>query len=135
MNTFTDAQALVSRDVVDLLERLGHENVSFESATPEEREAITALSADGSIVDAHERRTADARAHLAGLKEDATQLRVTVLTTLRATSRVTTVCRAITHVPLRQADDARNRRANGHLDRGTARCASSRKLRAHLLRW
>ncbi len=83
MNTFTDAQALVSQDVADLLDRLRREDVTFESATAEEREAITALSADGFIVDTHERERADVRAHLTSLKEDTAQLRVTVLTTLQ----------------------------------------------------
>ena len=81
MNTFTDAQLLVSADVAALLDR-----VASSGAPPlstDEREAVDTLAEHGFLVEdrAAERRALDA--YFAGVREDRTQLRVTVLTTLQ----------------------------------------------------
>jgi uncharacterized protein len=80
MNTFTDAQLIVSRDVSELLDRVG-----TEGFVPDlhEREAFGTLAENGFIV---ENRDTD-RQHLEDFFSDfragQDQLRVTVLTTLQ----------------------------------------------------
>jgi uncharacterized protein len=80
MNTFTDAQLIVSREVADVLDRVGVPGAAFSA---DERDAIETLIENGFIV---ENREADRRAleeFFQGVREDRTQLRVTVLTTLQ----------------------------------------------------
>jgi uncharacterized protein len=80
MNTFTDAQLIVSRDVADVLDRVGHPGSAFSA---DERDVIDTLVENGFIV---ESREADRRAleeFFQGVREDRSQLRVTVLTTLQ----------------------------------------------------
>ena len=79
MNTFTDAQLLVSPDVPELLDRAG-KGLAF---TAEERETLEMLAENGFLVQnrAEER---EALANFFGeVREDRDQLRVTVLTTLQ----------------------------------------------------
>jgi uncharacterized protein len=80
MNTFTDAQVIVSRDVADLLDRVA---AGDRPATADEREALVTLSEHGFLVDdrATDRRNLDAYFHQ--VKESSDQLRLTVLTTLQ----------------------------------------------------
>ena len=52
MNTFTDAQLIVSRDVAALLDRVGTADPAALNAT--ERTALTTLSEHGFIVDDRE---------------------------------------------------------------------------------
>ena len=81
MNTFTDAQLLVSADVAALMDRLASADAPPLSA--DEREAVGVLTEHGFLVEDRdaERRALDAR--FAGVREDRTELRVTVLTTLQ----------------------------------------------------
>jgi uncharacterized protein len=80
MNTFTDAQLIVSRDVSELLDRIGHDGFIPDLA---EREAVSTLVDNGFVV---ESREADRR-NIEGFFEDfragQDQLRITVLTTLQ----------------------------------------------------
>jgi uncharacterized protein len=80
MNTFSDAQLLVSSDVADLLGRAARGEMSFNA---EEREAIEALVENGFLVESRERERADVQQYFLNMREDTEQLRVTVLTTLQ----------------------------------------------------
>jgi uncharacterized protein len=80
MNTFSDAQLLVSPDVTGLLERLTQGQVSFDA---EERETIESLVENGFIVDSRETERHSLDEYFTNLREDTDQLRVTILTTLQ----------------------------------------------------
>jgi uncharacterized protein len=80
MNTFSDAQLLVSPDVAGLLGKVGRGDSAF---TNEERDALTALIENGFVVESRERELAALQQYFANLREDTEQLRVTVLTTLQ----------------------------------------------------
>jgi uncharacterized protein len=80
MNTLTDAQLVVSPDVASLLDRAADGN---PSGVDGEREALELLAENGFLV---EDREADWRAvgkYFAHIRHDATELHVTVLTTLQ----------------------------------------------------
>ena len=82
MNTLTDAQLVVSRDVADLLDRTAG-GFTGAAATAEEREALTLLRENGFLVDS---RAADRQAldtYLASVKGDSSELNITLLTTLQ----------------------------------------------------
>jgi uncharacterized protein len=83
MNTFSDAQLLVSPDVVSLLDSLNAEDTTPRAFTPDEHTALTALTDQGFIVNNRdsERATLDQFFH--EIREDTHQLRITVLTTLQ----------------------------------------------------
>jgi uncharacterized protein len=85
MNTFTDAQLVVTTDVVDLLDRV-EARTSPDAATPlsgEERDTLDLLKEHGFIVpDRAQERTA-LEAYFRDVRESTDQLRVTVLTTLQ----------------------------------------------------
>ena len=51
MNTFTDAQLIVSRDVVDLLDRVERPDRRPATLTDEERETLDQLAEHGFLVD------------------------------------------------------------------------------------
>src|SRR5262245_52393146 len=81
MNTLTDAQLVVSRDVVALLDRAAAGDAAIRS--DEEREAFGVLRENGFLV---ESREADRRAldgYFSAVKNDSSELHVTVLTTLQ----------------------------------------------------
>ncbi|MGB7217818.1 MAG: radical SAM protein [Vicinamibacterales bacterium] len=84
MNTLTDAQLVVSRDVVALLDRFADGEAPGRTALDEaEREAIDLLSENGFLVDdrkADQRRLDD---YFSAVKNDNSELHVTVLTTLQ----------------------------------------------------
>jgi uncharacterized protein len=80
MNTFSDAQLLVSPDVTGLLDRIGRGDTSF---TADERGTIEALVENGFVVTSREQERQDLRKYFTDLREDTEQLRVTVLTTLQ----------------------------------------------------
>jgi uncharacterized protein len=80
MNTFSDAQLLVSPDVAGLLERVSRGESAFRG---EEAESIQALLENGFVVESRERETADLDDYFHNLREDTEQLRVTLLTTLQ----------------------------------------------------
>lgn len=82
MNTLTDAQAVVSPAVVDLLERAGN-GLSPSELSADERAALDALAAEGFLVNGRVDERAALERFFADFRDDPTQLRVTVLTTLQ----------------------------------------------------
>ncbi|HXW08967.1 MAG TPA: radical SAM protein [Vicinamibacterales bacterium] len=80
MNTFTDAQLIVSRDVADLLEWLGQGDASL---TAEEREAVATLAEHGFVVESREADRRSLEEYFHSVRESREQLRVTILTTLQ----------------------------------------------------
>jgi uncharacterized protein len=83
MNTITDAQLVVSSDVAALLDRAHRGELAAAKPSDEEREALDVLWENGFLV---ESRDADRRAlddYLTAVKSDASELNVTVLTTLQ----------------------------------------------------
>jgi uncharacterized protein len=81
MNTLTDAQLIVSRDVSEFLDRLGAESPA--AFTDEQREALTTLRDNGFVVDSRETDRQNVRDFFHSVRENQDQLRVTVLTTLQ----------------------------------------------------
>jgi uncharacterized protein len=79
MNTFTDAQLIVSRDVVDLLDRLD----ATADVSDEERSAIEQLSENGFVVQDRDTERRDLHAFFREVRESADVLKLTVLTTLQ----------------------------------------------------
>src|SRR5437773_8423042 len=79
MNTLTDAQLIVSSDVAAMLDRAD----DVDALDDEAREAFTVLSEHGFLVADHDvdRRALDR--YFDAVRNDDTQLRVTVLTTLQ----------------------------------------------------
>jgi uncharacterized protein len=83
MNTLTDAQLIVSRDVADLLDRCTPTRNTVGAFRPDEWEAVKLLTDNGFLVSS---RDVDRRAldeYLSGVKSDTSELNVTVLTTLQ----------------------------------------------------
>jgi uncharacterized protein len=80
LNTFSDAQLLVSTDVASLLARAADGPADF---SPDERQALEVLAENGFLVAdrATERRQLDQ--FFRDVREDTSQLRITVLTTLQ----------------------------------------------------
>jgi uncharacterized protein len=81
MNTFTDAQLIVSREVSDLLDRVKGE--APEVLTDEERDALATLTENGFLVADRETDRRNVREFFHSVRENQDQLRVTVLTTLQ----------------------------------------------------
>ena len=79
MNTFTDAQLIVSRDVVDLLDRV-HDDEAWSDA---EREAIEQLADHGFVVRDRAAERAELQAFFRDVREGTDTLKVTLLTTLQ----------------------------------------------------
>jgi uncharacterized protein len=79
MNTFTDAQLLVSEDVAALLDRAEHEN-GFNA---DEREALGELAEHGFLVTSREAERRALDGYFRDVREGTDQVRVTVLTTLQ----------------------------------------------------
>src|SRR5688572_18666995 len=80
MNTFSDAQLLVSADVTDLLDRLASGDAHVSDA---ERETLAALVENGFVVESREAERQALQGYFNDIREDTEQLRVTVLTTLQ----------------------------------------------------
>jgi uncharacterized protein len=81
MNTFTDAQLIVSRDVSEFLDRLDGDFPS--DLTDEQQDVLTTLRENGFIVESREIDRQNVREFFHGVRENQDQLRVTVLTTLQ----------------------------------------------------
>ena len=79
MNTFTDAQLLVSRDVVDLLDRVG----SGEPFSALERETLDQLSEHGFIVPDRATEREELKTFFREVRDGTDTLKITVLTTLQ----------------------------------------------------
>jgi uncharacterized protein len=80
MNTFSDAQLLVSPDVTGLLQRIGAGETAFDT---DERETIESLVANGFIVGSRDEEQDALKQYFTNMREDTDQLRVTLLTTLQ----------------------------------------------------
>jgi uncharacterized protein len=81
MNTFTDAQVIVSSDVATLLDRLASDPAV--NLTEEEHGALTTLSEHGFVVSDRQTERGKVEAYFRDVREGTDQLRVTVLTTLQ----------------------------------------------------
>jgi len=80
MNTFSDAQLLVSPDVTGLLDRISTGENAFNA---DERETIDALVENGFIVGSRDEEKQALNKYFSDMREDTEQFRVTVLTTLQ----------------------------------------------------
>src|SRR5215468_3996154 len=83
MNTLTDAQMVVSSDVVSLLDRASAHGATERELDEESRDALTVLREHGFLV---ESREADRRAldnFFVNVRGDRSELHVTILTTLQ----------------------------------------------------
>ena len=80
MNTFTDAQLIVSGEVAALLDRIGTDATSL---TAEERQALSTLSEHGFIVEDREAERHHIEQYFRDVRESNDRLRITVLTTLQ----------------------------------------------------
>jgi uncharacterized protein len=84
MNTFTDAQLVVSRDVVNLLDQLGAAGAgSTRALTADEQAALDTLAANGFVVSDRETERENLHRYFHELRDNTKTLRVTVLTTLQ----------------------------------------------------
>ena len=83
MNTFTDAQLVVSRDVVDLLDRVGTTPDLVATLDGPERSALQDLTEHGFIVKDRTTERAALNRYFHDVREDTSELRVTMLTTLQ----------------------------------------------------
>ena len=81
MNTFTDAQLIVSNDVAELLDRVGERGAT--GWTHDERDALTTLAENGFLVDSRDADWSNVREYFHSVRESKEQLRMTVLTTLQ----------------------------------------------------
>lgn len=80
MNTFSDAQLLVSPDVPQLIERVAGGEMP---ADDEERRTVEMLIDQGFLVKSRDEERRALGAYFTSLREDTSQMRVTVLTTLQ----------------------------------------------------
>jgi len=80
MNTFSDAQIIVSPDVVDLIDRIAAEGAP---RTEEERSTLDLLTEHGFLVDSREHERQTLEQYFRDVREDSETLKVTVLTTLQ----------------------------------------------------
>jgi uncharacterized protein len=87
MNTFTDAQLIVSRDVVDLLDRVDGRGASNFSPliplTDDERTTLEALTEHGFVVGDRDTERRELRDFFKEVREGTETLKITVLTTLQ----------------------------------------------------
>ena len=81
MNTFTDAQLVVSSDVASLLDRL--DGAADDDFSDEERSALSTLTEHGLVVSTRAAERAALASYFHDVKEGTDELRVTVLTTLQ----------------------------------------------------
>src|SRR6188474_18002 len=79
MNTFSDAQLIVSPDVVDLLDRLE----AGADLTEPERETLEQLTEHGFVVSDREQERTELGAYFREVRDSTGTLKVTVLTTLQ----------------------------------------------------
>jgi uncharacterized protein len=83
LNTLTDAQARVSSEVAALVDRLAADSAAPDGLTAPEREAVATLTEQGFLVSDRAAERASLEEWFHDFREDASQLRVTVLTTLQ----------------------------------------------------
>src|SRR4026207_1106413 len=80
MNTFADAQLIVSSDVAELLDRVERGTTGW---TNDERDALATLAENGFIVESRDADRNNLRQYFHEVRESREQLRTTVLTTLQ----------------------------------------------------
>lgn len=87
MNTFTDAQLVVSPDVVALLDRMDQEPGGDQrpptNLTNDERSVLRSLAEHGFVVENREAERAALNRFFSDVRQDASELRVTALMTLQ----------------------------------------------------
>ncbi len=83
MNTFTDAQLIVTRDVVDLIDRLDGRDTPIAALSDDERDTIEQLTEHGFVVSSREDERRELREFFREVREGSDTLKVTVLTTLQ----------------------------------------------------
>ena len=83
MNTLTNAQAVVSDDVVALLDRMEAGAADGPGAAESEREALETLAQQGFLVRHLSSERAALESYFAAFRQDSSQLRLTILTTLQ----------------------------------------------------
>ena len=83
MNTFTDAQLVVSRDVASLLDRVGAPGSPDAGWNDEERDALQTLAEHGFLVRNRGEERARLEAFFKEVHDGSAELRVTILTTLQ----------------------------------------------------
>jgi uncharacterized protein len=83
MNTFTDAQLIVSKDVVGLIDSLDTPGGAGRDFTEIERDALDTLATHGFVVTDRASERADLQRFFHDFREDTDHLRVTVLTTMQ----------------------------------------------------
>jgi uncharacterized protein len=83
MNTLTDAQAVISDDVAELLDRMDAGTAGSAEVAGGDRETLETLAANGFLVRhlASEREALES--YFTAFRDDASQLRITILTTLQ----------------------------------------------------
>ena len=92
MNTFTDAQLIVSRDVSDLLDRIGREPIE---PNDEEREAFQTLVENGFLVEDRETDRRNIENFFTAFRSSSDQLRVSHAMDRHIEMLRITVCRLI----------------------------------------
>src|SRR4029077_18923349 len=83
MNTLTDAQLVVSRDVADLLDRAANQLFIGWTPSDEERDALELLTENGFLVENRDADRARLDQYLTEVKNDTAELSITLLTTLQ----------------------------------------------------
>src|ERR1043166_5872252 len=83
MNTLTDAQLVVSRDVADMLDRCKSSGNPVGGFRADEWDAVKVLTDNGFLVSSREDDRRNLDAYLNEVKNDTSELNVTVLTTLQ----------------------------------------------------
>ncbi|MDA1095011.1 MAG: radical SAM protein [Acidobacteria bacterium] len=83
MNMFTDSQLVVAPDVADLLDRLDADPAVSHEFSPSEQSAIRDLSEHGFVVDSRDSEWRAVDRFFRDVREDASELRLTVLTTMQ----------------------------------------------------
>jgi uncharacterized protein len=83
MNTFTDAQLIVSREVSELLDRVGSRTFNALRTTEEERDALRTLAENGFLVESRDADRRNVENFFNSYRDNHEKFRVTVLTTLQ----------------------------------------------------
>lgn len=82
MNTFTDAQIIVSREVADLLDRVATDGPGARRSAEDEA-TLSTLAEHGFVVPTQAEERQRLEAFFRDVREDTTQMKLTVLTTLQ----------------------------------------------------
>jgi uncharacterized protein len=83
MNTLTDAQLVVSSDAARLIERPNADSADVTTCAEEVVTALSTFAEYGFLVTSHASEQAALATRFSEFREDASQLRITVLTTLQ----------------------------------------------------